>query len=58
MLETGDEPDWGKWLDLHMLVLLGGRERTESEWRTLLAEGGFEILPLGPEAFLVEATPR
>ncbi len=50
VLETGDEPDWGKWLDLHMLVVLGGRERSESEWRTLLVEGGFEILPLRPNA--------
>jgi O-methyltransferase domain/Dimerisation domain len=57
VLEAGDEPDWGKWLDLHMLVLLGGKERTEPEWRTLLAAGGFEILPLGQGDFLVEATP-
>ena len=30
-------------MDLHMLVLLGARERTESEFRTLLAENGFQL---------------
>ena len=30
-------------LDLHMLVLVGGRERTEDEWRRLLAQGGFSL---------------
>lgn len=33
-----------KLLDLHMLVVLGGRERTNSDWRELLAAGGFELL--------------
>ena len=32
-----------KFLDLHMLVLVGGRERTEDEWRRLLAQGGFSL---------------
>jgi hypothetical protein len=31
----------GKLSDLHMLVMPGGRERTEAEWRTLLGAGGF-----------------
>lgn len=29
--------------DVHMMALLGGRERTESSWRELLAECGLEI---------------
>jgi hypothetical protein len=33
-----------KLLDLHMLVLLGGRERTLADWRELLDAGGFELL--------------
>ncbi|MEX2974414.1 methyltransferase [Streptomyces sp. C184] len=33
-----------KLLDLHMLVLLGGRERTLADWHELLAAGGFELL--------------
>jgi hypothetical protein len=31
VLPEEDEPLFGKWLDLHMLVLLGGRERTAAE---------------------------
>jgi hypothetical protein len=30
-------------LDLHMLVMLGGRERTRDEYRTLLQSAGFEL---------------
>jgi hypothetical protein len=32
-----------KLLDLHMLVLVGGRERTAEDWRRLLAQGGFSL---------------
>ena len=32
---------WDPWLDLHMLVMLGGVERTEAQWRALLAAGGW-----------------
>jgi SAM-dependent methyltransferase len=46
-------------LDLQMLVVLGGRERTEAEWRELLAEGGFEVTRItpGPQASAIEARP-
>jgi hypothetical protein len=26
-----------------MMVMVGGRERTESQWRELLADGGFTL---------------
>ena len=32
VLPSGEEPFFGKWLDLHMLVLLGARERTAPEY--------------------------
>jgi hypothetical protein len=32
-----------KLLDLHMLVMLGGRERTADEWERLLGQGGFSL---------------
>lgn len=39
-------------LDIHMMMMtLGGRERSEGEWKTLLESAGFElrkIVPLGP----------
>ena len=35
-------------MDLHMLVLLGARERTEAQFRRLLAESGFEVRRVVP----------
>ena len=36
VIPPGYEPHSNKWLDLLMLVLLRGRERTEEQWRRLL----------------------
>ena len=36
-------PDLAAAADLDMLLLTGGRERTEEEWRTLLEAGGFAV---------------
>ena len=55
VVPPGNEPGGGKWLDLLMLALLAGKERTEAQWRELLTAGGFE-----PERFhegLIEAVP-
>lgn len=38
----------GKLSDLHMLVMPGGRERTEPEWRSLLERGGFTLDEIRP----------
>jgi hypothetical protein len=43
VLAPGNEPHGAKWLDLLMLVLARGRERTEPEWRRLLTGAGFEV---------------
>lgn len=56
VIAPGDEPDWMKLLDLHMLVALGGRERTEDDWRALLAANGFRLEPLAVPG-LLEASP-
>ena len=42
VVAAGNEPDGTKWLDLLMLTLLGGRERSESQWRALLGGAGME----------------
>src|SRR5260370_30237137 len=34
-------PDWSKMLDIHMLTLLGGKQRTLREYQTLLEQSGF-----------------
>lgn len=44
----GAEPDFGKLLDLHMLVLFGARERTAEQWEALLADGGFALQRIVP----------
>ena len=36
-------PDWSKMLDIHMLALLGGRQRTRQEYEELLAQSGFVL---------------
>jgi hypothetical protein len=36
-------PDWSKMLDIHMLDLLGGRQRTAQEYATLLERAGFVL---------------
>ncbi len=57
VIAPGDDPDWGKLIDLHMLVALGGRERSEGEWRSLLGANGFELGTVAPGAGLLEAAP-
>jgi hypothetical protein len=53
ILLPGDEPDLGKFIDLEMLIMTnGGRERSEAEFRDLLARGGFEL------THVVTATPK
>ncbi|MDQ3548089.1 MAG: hypothetical protein M3439_04640 [Chloroflexota bacterium] len=37
-------PDWSKMLDIHMLALLGGRQRTRQEYEVLLDQAGFVLL--------------
>jgi O-methyltransferase domain/Dimerisation domain len=43
VVPAGNEPDGAKWLDLLMLVLAGGRERNEAQWRSLLEGAGFAV---------------
>jgi SAM-dependent methyltransferase len=59
VLPVGDEPSYGKLLDLIMLTLVGGKERTEAEWRALLQAGGFELVDVTEAAAtsLLEAAP-
>lgn len=60
VLPEGDEPFFGKWLDLHMLVMASGRERTASEYGTLFQAAGFElarVVPTPAGASIVEGVP-
>src|SRR5262245_19097872 len=39
----GNQPDLSKFTDLNMMVMTGGRERTEAEFKSLLAASGFGL---------------
>ena len=46
--------------DLNMLVVTGGRERSEHEWRTLLEAASFRlagVFPVGNDVGILEAKP-
>ena len=58
--ETSD-PHPAKWLDIAMLLMPGGRERTRPEWDALFAKAGFEIariFPMKAAESLIEARVR
>lgn len=51
-----DQPSFGKWLDL-MMLLVGGRERTGDEYARLFSAAGLEmtrIIPTASEVSIVE----
>jgi hypothetical protein len=43
VIRPGNAPDWGKMLDINMLVLTGGRERTKDEFAALFARAGLRL---------------
>jgi hypothetical protein len=47
-IRPGNEPDPAKFIDLMMLVMLGGRERTADEYGRLYAEAGFRLTNIIP----------
>ena len=58
VIPPGNTPFFHKVLDLTMLVVTGGLERTAAEYRTLLAAAGFrltQIIPTQTEMSVIEA---
>jgi hypothetical protein len=58
IIPPGDQPSFHKFMDLNMLVMTGGRERTEAEYRLLLDAAGFSlrrIIPTHSEMSVLEA---
>jgi hypothetical protein len=53
VLPTGDTPHPGKVLDMVMLVMPGGQERTEAEYASLLGKAGFKLARVVPTASAV-----
>jgi hypothetical protein len=49
VIPSDNEPFFGKWLDLMMLVV-GGQERTEEQYRVLFSGAGLKLNRLVPTA--------
>jgi hypothetical protein len=59
VLPEGNEPSFGKFMDLQMLLYLRGCERTETEYRVLFGQAGFElsrVIPMPSPFSIVEGT--
>lgn len=60
VIPPGDTPHPGKLLDITMLVMPGGQERTPEEYRALLAKAGFRldrVVPTDSAVSIVDAVP-
>ena len=60
VIPPGNAPHWGKLLDINMLVVAGGRERTREELRALFAGAGFKlsrVIPTRCPLSIVEGVP-
>jgi hypothetical protein len=61
VIKPGNEPDLSKLGDLEMMLLPGGRERTEAEFAALFARNGFQltrVVPTRAPLWVVEAQVR
>jgi hypothetical protein len=50
VIPKGNRADWGKLLDINMLALTGGQERTREEFRDLFARAGLRLARVHPTA--------
>jgi hypothetical protein len=61
VLTSGNEPHFGKWADIEMLALPGGRERTSEEYRELFERAGLRLtrtVPTQTPQCVIEAIPE
>jgi hypothetical protein len=61
LIPPGNDPFFGKLLDLEMMVLVGGKERTEAEYGALYEAAGFRltrIIPTSSPLSLIEGVKR
>jgi len=60
LIRPGSEPDPTKYMDLNMLVMLGGRERTADDFERLYTEAGFRlasVIRTGSPFAIIEGAP-
>lgn len=48
VIPPGNDPHFGKLLDINMLVMTGGMERDEAQYTQLLADAGFDVQRILP----------
>jgi hypothetical protein len=61
VIPAGNEPFFGKFLDLNMIVMSGGQERTEAEYRKLFEAAGFtltKIVHTNSPVCVIEGVPN
>jgi ubiquinone/menaquinone biosynthesis C-methylase UbiE len=61
IVPLGNAPSEAKLFDINMLVVLGGKERTEDEYQELLGSAGFslvQVIATKSPLSLIEAQPR
>ena len=61
VIPPGPEPSFAKVFDMNMLVMMsGGKERTEAEFQELLVRAGFRlarVIPTKSTVSIIEAVP-
>lgn len=61
VIPSGNDPFMGKFLDLTMMLIPGGKERTADEYREIFGKAGFDlvrIVPTSAEVSVVEGVRR
>jgi hypothetical protein len=61
VLKEPNQPDFGRFSDLNMLVMTGGRERTQDQFATLYQEAGFQltrVIRTASTSCIIEGRPR
>jgi hypothetical protein len=61
VIQPGNQPDLMKFIDLEMLLLPGGRERTADEFAALFSQAGFSlsrVVPTESPLSVIEARPQ
>ena len=61
VIDPGNDPFMGKFVDLVMLLVTGGKERKVEQFRTLFQQAGFEltdIIPTESELSIIEGAKR
>jgi len=62
VITEGNDPHPGKFMDINMMAMTGGRERTESEFASLFTKAGLKLSRVihthSPMFSIVEATKK